>query len=483
MEANMSKKLLSSGIILLFSAVLFSGKKTAEINWPMFRGLNGSGICDTTGLPLEFGPGKNVVWQTSLPVGYSSPVLSDKYIFLTGEENEALFTLCLDRKNGKVIWRKKAPRPRKEKIDRRNNPASPTPVIDGEQIYVFFPDFGMLAYDYKGKELWRVPLGPFNNLYGMGASPVVADDKVILVMDQNTNSYIIALDKKTGKTAWKKERPEAKSGHSTPIIYIPEDGEKQVIVPGSFLLISYSVKTGERVWWVNGLSFEMKSTPVVDKGILYINGYASPLNQPENQVKIPDFKQALSKYDKNGDKKLKRDELPSESPYDWTDFVDLNTDGYLDSGEWDYFQAALASLNGMLAIRLGGRGDMTEKSIVWIYRKFIPQLPSPLLYKNVLYMVDDNGRVTTFKPENGEVLNQGRLRNVGSHFYSSPVAADNKVFIISLRGKVCVLGPGGSLDVLVINDLKDQCYATPAIAESRLYIRTVKTLYCFGQVD
>jgi outer membrane protein assembly factor BamB len=123
---------------------------------------------------------------------------------------------------------------------------------------------------------------------------------------------------------------------------------------------------------------------------------------------------------------------------------------------------------------------MSQSGHVWQYRRSVPQLPSPLLYKNVLYMINDGGTITTFKPENGEVIAQGRLRGAGTKFFASPVAADGKVFIISRRGIVSVLGPGGNLDVMASNDLKEQCYATPAIAEGRIYLRTEKTLYCFG---
>lgn len=456
-------------------------QKTGTYEWPQFRGPNGSGVGKTTGLPSEFGPDQNVIWKRTVATGYSSPVLTPDFIFLTACENEKLLTLCFDRKNGSLIWQKEAPRPRKEKLDFRNNPASPSPATDGENVYVFFPDFGLLAYDFDGRELWRLPLGPFDNEYGMGASPIVADNKVILVCDQSTDSFIIAVHTLSGKIIWKKDRPEATSGHCTPVVYTPEEGQTQILVPGSFLLISYSVKTGERLWWTGGLAFEMKSTPVIHDGVLFINGFASALNQPENQVKIPSFKQALAKYDTDKNGRFSKEELPTESPYDFFDFMDLSKDGQLDRKDWNYFEAALASLNGMLAIRLGGRGDMTEKNTLWAYRRYVPQLPSPLYYKNVLYMLNDVGFMTSFNPENGAVIKQGRLRGVGSKFFASPVAADDKIYIVSFRGKISVLKSDGSNEIIATNDLKEDCYATPAFGKGRIYVRTVNTLYCFGQ--
>jgi len=283
----------------------------------------------------------------------------------------------------------------------------------------------------------------------MGASPILADNKVILVIDQNTDSYIVAVDKNSGRQMWKTVRPEAKSGHSTPIVYSPDGGQEQILVPGSFLLTAYAARTGEKIWWVGGLSFEMKSIPVVQDGVLFVNGYATPLNQPGSQVEIPAFALALEKFDKNNDKKLTAEELPEGSPYNWLEFIDYSGDGALDAEEWNYFEAALASLNGMLAIRLGGKGDMSDRNIVWQYHRSVPQLPSPLLYKNVLYMLNDGGVVTTFKPENGEVITEGRIPRAGSHFYASPVAADEKIFIISLRGIVSVLNSVSSVTPLL----------------------------------
>jgi len=476
---HMLKWIMISGIIISAAAIMAQQKPGTNV-WPQFRGPNGSGLSETTGLPLEFGPDKNVIWKKSLPTGYSSPVLTENYIFLTACDEEKLFTICLLRQDGSIVWKKEAPRPRKEKLDSRNNPASPSPVSDGKHVYVFFPDFGMLAYDLQGNELWRLPVGPFNNLYGMGASPILADDGVVLVCDQNIGSYILAADKMSGKVIWKTKRREAKSGHSTPILYHPEGGELQVVVPGSFLLTSYSAKTGEKLWWVGGLSFEMKSTPAVLDDVLFINGYATPLNQPENLVKIPTFKEALSKYDSNGNDLLTKEELPDEQVYSWFEFVDIAQDGSMDDEDWNYFRAALASLNGMLAIRLGGSGDMTENNTLWQYHRSIPQLPSPLVYKDVLYMVNDGGIVTSFKPETGEVIQKGRLKGGGSQFYASPVAADGKVIIISRKGRISVLNPDGNLAVMASADLKEEVYATPAIAEGKIYIRTVNTLYCFG---
>jgi outer membrane protein assembly factor BamB len=248
-------------IIALLVALLLSPLTTiASDEWSQFRGPNGTGVSETKGLPTEFGPTKNVVWKTELPSGHSSPVLTRDRIFVTAHDKEKLYVIALDRQTGKIIWQREVPRAHTGRLQNVNGPASPSPVTDGTNVYVFFQDFGMLSYDAAGKERWKLPLGPFNMFYGFGASPIIVDDKVILPVDQdNPSSYLIAVDKNTGKLRWKVDRPVVISGYSTPIVYQPKQGPKQIIIPESLQLSAYTVADGKRVWWVRGLACEMKS--------------------------------------------------------------------------------------------------------------------------------------------------------------------------------------------------------------------------------
>jgi len=449
----------------------------AAEDWSRFRGPNGSGIAAPGPLPLTFGPDEHVIWKTPLPFGHSSPVLTDTRVYLTAARDERLVTIAIDRRSGRMLWEREAPRARKEKLDARNGPAAPSPAVDGQGIYVFFAEYGVLAYDHQGRERWRVPLGPFNNIYGMGASPIVVDDLVVLVCDQSTGSFIVALSARDGRLRWKTARPEAHSGHSTPIIYQPRSGGTEILVPGSFLLTAYAAKTGEKAWWVRGLSFEMKSTPVVNGDTLFINGFGSPENQPGSQRAIPTYDEAVAAHDGNRDARLLHIELPREHSRAW---IDLDSDGRVTREEWDYYRAAMASENGMLAIRLGGRGDVTSTNVLWKYHKSVPQLPSPLVYKDVLYMVNDGGIVTTLRPATGETIAQSRIKGVQDRFYASPLAGDDKVFLTSEKGKIAVLPTDGTLEPVAVNDLQDDIYATPAISGGRIYVRTRAMLYCFG---
>ncbi len=255
-----------------WSAKVFSVAVLTAANWPGFRGPNGSGVGETSALPLEFGPAKNVIWKTDLPAGKSSPVLTEAHIFLTGWTADSLLTLALDRATGKLLWKSSAPRKRSEHLHNLNSAASATPATDGTNVYVFFGDLGLISYGPDGKERWRIPLGPFTNLHGMSASPIVVDDKVVLVCDQDTESFVLGIEKDTGKVAWKTARPEVVHGFSTPSVYVAPSGEKQIVVPGSYVLISYSAETGEKLWWVRGLTWQVKPAGIVADGVIYATG-------------------------------------------------------------------------------------------------------------------------------------------------------------------------------------------------------------------
>ena len=465
---------------LLVAAALPAAAAAQE--WMQFRGPGGTGVSNSTGLPVDFGPAKNVVWKTELPAGHSSPVFGRERIFLTGFDGTKLYTIGLERKTGRLLWKKEVPRPRTDRLLKPNNPASPSPVTDGQNAFVFFQDFGMLAYDKDGKELWRLPLGPFNSQWGMAASPILAGDKVILPCDQDTNSFMIAADKKSGRVAWRIERPGVISGYSTPILYKPKDGPLQVVVPESFQLAAYAVDTGERVWWVNGLACEMKSIPAVDGDIIYINGWGFPENQPGKQVQVMPFAEALQKgdADKDGEISLAEGVDDRTKNKGYFGVFDLDKNGKLSAKEWEIYRAMMASENGLLSIRLGGRGDMTSKNVRWKYTRPVPQVPSTLLYQGVLYMVNDGGILISFKPETGDVIKQGRLTGAIDKYFASPIAADGKVYMVSEAGHVTVLKATGEWEILKVNDLDDECFATPAILDNKIYIRTRSALYCFG---
>jgi len=480
------KNLFTTLVALI--AISFPITSALAEDWTQFRGPNGSGVSTSKGVPETFGPTKNVVWKTELPPGHSSPVLTRDRIFVTAHTKDKLFVICLDRQTGKILWQREAPRAHAGRLQNVNGPASPSPVTDGTNVYVFFQDFGMLSYDRNGKERWKLPLGPFNMFYGFGASPILVDNKVILPVDQDSpSSYLIAVDKDTGKVRWKVERPIVISGYSTPIVYQPKNGPKQIVVPESFQLSAYSVEDGKRVWWVRGLACEMKSIASHDDEYLYINGWGFPQNQPGAQVKTVSWDEGLARYDKDNDRLIAKAEAAGgPDPMDRMlkaafEAFDMDRNEKLDQKDWEVFRAMMASENGLLAIKMGGQGDQTATAIRWRYQKPVPQVPSTLLYKGVLYMINDSGILISFDPATGNVLKQGRLHGAIDKYFSSPVAADDKVFLIGQGGQVSVVKATGEWEVMTVNELDDECYATPAIADGRIYIRTRGALYSFGK--
>ena len=470
----------AGALLVLISLFAFASIANAqERGWGRFRGPNGAGVDDTAALPEHFGPTQNVLWKTALPPGHSSPVLSRDRVYLTAVENDRLLTLSLDRATGRIVWRRDLERRHVLPVDKRNHPASPSPAADDEGVYVFFQDVGLVAYSHDGGERWRVPLGPFTNAYGMGASPIIVEDLVVLVCDQSVGSFMIAVDRASGTVRWRVERPDAKTGHSTPIVYRPAGRAPQVLVPGSFSLVAYSL-AGEKLWWVNGLAFEMKATPVIVGDVAYIHGTSSTNFQDSYDGNVPSFDSLRSAHDADGDGRFSNAEIPDALAKRWMSLMDLDRNGYLDPDEWAYYQAARRSRGGLWAFRLGGRGDMTATNVLWHYSRAVPQLPSPLLYRSVLYMVNDGGIMTAIDPVRGNVLAQIRLSDAVDAYYASPVAGDGKIFVIAESGILSVVRSDGRLTVVSVNDLDETVFATPAVADGRLFVRTRGALYCFG---
>lgn len=461
---------------LALATLVASGLSAAD--WPRFRGPNGAGVADGPALPASLDPG-GAVWKVAVPHGYSSPILLGERLYLTAFEGDDLLVLCLSRADGRELWRRKAPRPRVEKIDKRNGPASPSAAVSSDRVVVFFADFGLVAYDHAGQELWRTPLGPFDNVYGMGASPILADGLVLLSCDQSRGSFVAAFDAKTGRERWRTPRPEALSGHATPVVLSRAGAPDQLIVPGSFRLDAYDIRTGAVVWYANGLPSEMKSGALLGDGAVYVVGYSSPLNEPGQHPKLPSYADWRAAQDQDKDGRVTKAEADPTSK-DYFDFIDLDRDGNISESEWRMNEAMMAAENGLLAFKSDGKGDVTRSGLLWSYRRSIPQLPTPVLYRGVLYMINDGGILTTLDPATGKALKQGRLREAVDQYFASPVAGDGKVYFVSKSGIASVLKAGPEQEPLSVADLAEEVAATPALGDGRLYLRTRSSLYCFA---
>ena len=469
----------AEGRLLALACLLGAG--ALGFDWPQFRGPNAAGIAEERDLPVAFGPEENVVWKTALPAGPSSPSIGGGKIFLTGVENGSLLTYALDRATGGILWRRQAPRLRRQELHDNNHPASPTPATDGVNVYVFFADFGLLAYGPDGEELWQLPIEPLHNPFGHGSSPILAQELVLQVCDQDTGSFVMAVEKATGRIRWKTPRDHAQRGYATPVLYQPKEGGLQALVIGSYQLHAYDVATGEPVWWLRGLPWQIKPTPVLSGDILYFVT-SSGESDPGEQEIVPPFPEALEKLDADRDGKLSKNEVVDErAKARFDEYLDLDDSGFLEERDWEQFRSRRQGMNSLWAYRAGGKGDVTETNLLWKNPRTLPNVPSPLVYRGVLYTLKEGGILTSFDPATGEILKQGRLAGAPGAYYSSPVASDGKIYAASEEGKLAVIQAGGSWELLGVNALDDGTKATPAIVDGSLYIRTYSALYCFRQ--
>lgn len=452
--------------IAAISSVVFA----ADLEWPGFRGPNGAGTSRSNGLPVEFGPDKNVVWVAEVPFGRSSPAISEDRIFLTAVDDDKLVTLAVDRKFGKELWRQEVERLETAEFHTATDSATPSPVTDGENVYAFFHEAGLVSYDASGKERWQVPLGPFRNYYGMAASPVLAGDRLFILCDQAEGSFLLAVDKNTGEELWRQKRPARLEAYTTPILYPSGDAPKALLVSGSRWVDAYDPANGEILWTLGGVGSSPISTPVLMGDTLYV----SAINHAENGW--APFAPLLEEHDKDGDGELSRDDVAGvwlEKHFGW-----LNTDGEgnITLEDWARLEREVVNEHwGVHAIRVGDGSAET----VWNYRQNVPYIPTPLIHDSVYYMVKDN-IVTSLDPKTGELLKRDRLGEAKSKVYASPVAADGKIYVGTLDGDVAVLQAGGEWSVLATNRLEDEIWASPAIADGHLYVRTKGKLYSFA---
>jgi outer membrane protein assembly factor BamB len=452
----------------------------ADSHWPQFRGPDGRAVAAEGNPPVHFGAETNVVWKTTLPSGHSSPTIWGAKIVLTALDQGKLETLCLDRRTGGILWRQAAPAGKTEPTHRIGSPAASTAVTDGEWIYVYFGSFGLLAYDFDGKEQWKLPLPAPVVEFGTGASPILAGDLLILVCDQDENSFLLAVNKRTGKKVWRTERPEFRRGFATPFLW-RHDGDAELIVPGSIWLRSYNLKDGTERWSFSGTSRVANSTPTAGDGLLFSASWNIG-SDPGERISMEPFEQFAKANDKNQDGKLTRDEIPAGPVRDRFSQMDLNKDGLVTSNEWKLMAEMFVKAgNAVLAIRPGGKGDITSSHLAWKATRSLPYVCSPVYYQGRLYTVKNGGLASCYDAKTGKPHYQDERLDAGGDYYASLVAAGGRVYAASQKGVVVVLEAGDSLKILARNDLGEQVMATPAVVGDSLYLRTAEHLYSFGE--
>jgi outer membrane protein assembly factor BamB len=449
----------------------------AAEDWSRFRGPNGSGIAPDTGYPVEFGPNQNCLWRTPARPGKSSPVLTARHVFFTAHEKGKLYTQCFDRQTGKLLWERAEDRPRQEDVNPLNNPAAITPVTDGENVYVFFKDYGLVSYDAAGAVRWKVPMGPFSSSMGLGASPILAGNSLVVLADQRENSYLAAFDARNGETRWKIGRDERESW-GTPLLLERAGSATQIITASRGLLGGHSLGDGKRSFTHPEIATTIVASPVVADDTIYVFGYGSEAMAP--------YSGPLERFDKNHDRLISPEEYGSNPVMNAIGKYVGNGDLTVTEEKWAAWQRAVVGPNRLSAVRMErDPGDHAGRTLrpreLWRYDKsFTGVIPSPLLYQGVLYVVKNGGILTSLDAATGKELKIGRVQGALGGYSASPVAAEGRLYVANEEGKVAVLRAGGDWDVLQVNDLGEGCFATPALSGGRIYLRTTDALYCFA---
>lgn len=465
-------------------------------HWSQFRGPSGSGVAaEDASPPIEFGPGKNVAWQAQSGVGHGSPCIWGDRIFLLSYDaaGKKLDTLAWDRLRGTELWRRSLTPKAPEQVHAISNLATATPASDGERVYSYFGSYGLVAYTPDGKLVWEYPMPTATVPFGSGTSPVVSGGLVLLNSDGGANPALYTLKATDGTLRWKTPLPLSRmtASHATPAIW---DG--LAVVHGVNAVTGYDLSDGSRRWWLNTTSAGT-STPVAQAGMLYVSAWSN-LGDASFIPPQPSWPEILAKHDKDQDNRLnkeegrtiflmKRPELAADTPNAHVSveavfgLIDVDKDGFVAEPEWTRVQGRIGQMmgeHGLFGVRAGGAGDITATHIAWKERRSIPEVPSPLLYRGRIYTVANGGIATSVDAGTGRVVFRGRLGAPGE-YYASPVAAAGRVYFVSRSGVVTVLEGSDELKVLARNDLKEDVFASPAIAGDTLYIRTATRLYAF----
>lgn len=490
-----------ASILIAFFGLFFSTPHQAQnITWPQFRGINCSGIADENqNPPVSFGKDQNMIWNTNLSKGQSSPCIWQDNIFISGfeEEEKLLRMYCIDRKSGAMRWQKEISVKEFEKVHPVSSPANATPATDGERVVFYFSSYGLLCYDLKGDKQWEITMSIPKSKHGMGTSPVISGKLVIMnCFGHENDPCLLAINKYNGETVWKYSWPikegERADSYSTPVIY-----KDQIIIYRTADVSAYDLKTGDQVWrFLTGMG-DAVCTPVIGNDIVYVTAF-STYGNTELRAQFPDFEGLVSEHDENLDRLITLEELdgfefmlyPEKGAEvssvikasGWARYFDNNKDNYVDSTEW----AALIEFcesdylkQGIKAFRVGGEGDISLSNFIWGEQDHVPHVTSPLFYNNRVYMVKSGGIVSCFRAEDGELLYSERIGAAGAYF-ASPVAVNGKILFTSRTGVITVVEAGDQMNILERNDLDEVIAATPAIADSKIYLRTANSLYAFG---
>ena len=412
-------------VLFAICVALLSGKIIVAENWPQWRGPALNGISSEKNLPGRWTAEENVTWKLPLPAwSGSTPIIWGERIFLNVAEGDNLYLWCVERAKGGVLW-KRMLGSGNIKL-RKQNMSSPSPVTDGKSVYIMTGTGVLKGFDFSGKELWsrdvQKDYGQFGLNWGYASSPLLYEDalfvQVLHGMKTDDASYVMRIDKKTGKTLWRVERPtpaikESPDSYTTPAL-LRYDNKTEIVITGGDIVTGHDPATGKELWRAGGLNpenhpfYRIVASPIVFDNIIYAPTRVKPL----------------------------------------------------------------------LAIKAGGRGDITETHRLWAFANG-PDVPTPVTDGKYFYVVDDRGVAWCLDAKTGQPI-WGPQRIKSGTYSSSPVLADGKIYITNEDGLTTVLKAGPKFEVIAENDLNDYCLSSPAISDGQIFIRTAQHLYCIG---
>lgn len=417
----MYKPILHAVILIALSCTVVQAD-----NWPQWRGPELKGTSLEKGLPSRWSTTENIAWRLELP-GWSgsTPIIWGERVFLHVADGDDLFLWCVDRKQGTALWKKRLGSGNIKM--RKHNMSSPSPVTDGKSVYVMSGTGILKGFDFDGRELWSRDIqkdyGEFGLNWGYASSPLLYEDslyvQVLHGMNTDAPSYVLRIDKKTGKTVWRMERPteairESPDAYTTPGL-LRYGKTVEIVVTGGDYVTGHDPATGKELWRASGLNpnndpfYRIVASPVIADGIIYAPSRVRPL----------------------------------------------------------------------LALRSGGRGDVTKSHLLWSTPNG-PDVPTPVTDGRYFYIVNDRGIVWCLDAKTGQEL-YGQQRIKPGTYSASPVLADGKIYITNEDGLTTVIKAGPKFEVLAENDLNDYCLSSPAVSEGQIFIRTTKYLHCIGK--
>lgn len=465
-------------------------------DWAQFRGPGGLAVADDTPIATDFGPGKRELWTARVPAGHSSPCIVGERIFVTGFADGKNVVVALARKDGKQLWTKSfAGTSAPDYFHPDAAPVAATPVSDGERVVVSFGNYGVVALDLDGKQLWEKRLAHPNSAFGMGSSPLLFDGILVIPRDGAAEGGLLGLDVTDGSELWRIRRLAFRESYGTPFLW--HNSERvELVIGGTGKLCSYDPGTGEELWSVGGLTTFCCTTPTADADTLYYAAWSTPDAKGRSfweaafdrslelsEAEIADVALLFKRLDKNGDGTIVLDEVPESRFKDAFSFVDRDQSGTWSVEEFKQLDQSTPSTgeNLMVAVPAGLSGDGGPERARWSWKRGLPYVSSPLLYRGRVWLTQAGGLVSALDAKSGEAhIDRERLSD-RAEYYLSPVGAAGHVLVGSAEGTLYLLAADAKeLTIEHTATFPEGLFATPAILAGTVYLRTATTMYAFG---